>query len=127
LNLAETYSSSQTGAIAAVLASSLWALTALGASIMVGRQTGAALTVFAILTVIAWILVPLYAKRVRWAYVVGIVIIIIALVGLLAMPGTPPWYIFSDPVYNFSFVVFYLVMLAGIYFSYKSYKEVKAA
>ncbi|MBS7622935.1 hypothetical protein KEJ39_04570, partial [Candidatus Bathyarchaeota archaeon] len=103
--MAATYSSSQTGAVAAILASSLWGLTALGAAIMEGRQTATALTVFAILTVIAWIMVPLYAKRVRWAYIVGIVIIIIALVGLLAMPGTPPWYMFSAPVYNFSFVV----------------------
>jgi len=125
--LVTSYSSSQTGAIATVLASAFWALTALGVAIMVGRQTATALTVFAILTVIAWIVVPLYAKRVRWAYIVGIIVIIIALVGLLAMPGTPPWYMFADPVYNFSFVVFYLVMLAGIYFSYKSYRELKTS
>ncbi|MCX6660728.1 MAG: hypothetical protein NTX81_10240 [Candidatus Bathyarchaeota archaeon] len=122
-----TYSVSQTGAIATVLATSLWALTALGTAIMVGRQTATSLTVFAILTAISWILVPLYAKRVKRAYIVGIIVIIIALVGLLAMPGTPPWYAFTAPVYNFSFVAFYLVMLAGIYFSYKSYKELKTS
>ncbi|MEM4251815.1 MAG: hypothetical protein QW828_08280, partial [Candidatus Bathyarchaeia archaeon] len=98
-----------------------------GAAIQTGRQTASALTVFAILTIIAWILVPLYVKRVRWAYIVGIIVIIIALVGLVAMPGTPSWYAFTTPVYNFSFVVFYLVMLAGIYFSYKSYKELKTS
>ena len=119
------YSVSQTGALATVLAASLWALTALGTAIMGGRQTASALTVFAILTAIAWIMVPLYAKRVKWAYVMGIIVIIIALVRLLVTPGTPPWYAFTAPVYNFSFVAFYLVMLAGIYFSYKSYKELK--
>ena len=122
-----TCSVSQTGALATVLATSLWALTALGAAIAGGRQTASALTVFAILTAIAWILVPLYAKRIKWGYIVGIIVIITALVGLLAMPGTPPWYAFTAPVYNFSFVVFYLVMLAGIYFSYKSYKELRTS
>ena len=122
-----TYSVSQTGALATVLATSLWALTALGTAIMGGRQTASALTVFAILTAIAWIMVPLYAKRIKWAYIVGIIVIITALVGLLAMPGTPPWYAFTAPVYNFSFVVFYLVTLAGIYFSYKSYQELKTS
>jgi hypothetical protein len=53
--------------------------------------------------------------------------VIVALVGLAAMPGTPPWYAFTAPVYNFSFVVVYLVGLAGIYFSYRSYKELKRA
>ena len=123
--MTETYTCNQTGAIATILASSVWAVIALGSAITIGRQTASALTVFGILTVIAWILVPLYMKRVRPAYIVGIIVIIIALVGLLAMPGSPPWYTFTDPVYNLSFVIFYLVMIAGIYYSYKSYQELK--
>jgi len=118
--LATTYTSNQTGAIATLLAGSLWGLTATGAVLIIGAQTATALTVFAILQAIAWILVPLYIKLIRWAYIVGIV-------GLLAMPGTPPWYAFTAPVYDFSFVVFYLVILAAIYFSYKSYQELKPA
>ena len=125
--MATTYTSNQTGAIATLLAGSLWGLTATGAVLIIGAQTATALTVFAILQAIAWILVPLYIKRIRWAYIVGIVVVVIALVGLLAMPGTPPWYAFTAPVYDFSFVVFYLVILAAIYFSYKSYQELKPA
>lgn len=125
--MATTYTSNQTGAIAATLACALYGLTAIGAASIMATQTATALTVFAILTAIAWILVPLYIKRVRWAYIVGIVAAVIALVGLLAMPGTPPWYVFTAPVYDFSFVVFYLLALAAIYFSYKSYQELKPA
>jgi len=125
--LAGTYTSNQAGALATALAGALWGLTALGAAIVMARQTATALTIFAILVAIAWILVPLIAKRIRWAYIVGIIVIVISLVGLLAMPGTPAWYAFISPVFNFSFVVFYLVMLGGIYFSYKSYLELKTA
>lgn len=118
-----TYSFNRALALACGLAVSLWALGALGTAIMVGRQPETALMIFAALVIIAWILMPLYVRQVRPAYLVGVILQIIALVGLAIMPGTPPWYTFSAPVYNFSFVVYYLVALGTIYFSYASYKE----
>lgn len=117
-NLTSTYTSNQTGAIATLLAGSLWALTVVGASVM--KED---VTFLAVLDIIAWALLPFYIKRVRWSFVVGIIPPIIGLVGLVAMPGTPPWYTFSSPVYDFSFVVLYLVGLALIYFSYSAFKE----
>ena len=123
--MTKTYTCNQTSAIAALLASALWSLAALGAVITTGGLSPTAIIVFGIMTIIAWILVPLYFKLVKPAFIVGTVVIVSALIGLLAMPGTPPWYAFTTPLYNFSFVVFYIVMLAGLYYSYKTYKELK--
>jgi len=118
--LASVYTASQTGAIATLLAGSLWAFTVVGASINVED-----VTFLAILDLIAWIMVPFYIKRVKWSFLVGIVAPIIGLVGLIAMPGTPPWYNFASPIFDFSYVMLYVVGLALMYFSYKSYKEFK--
>jgi uncharacterized oligopeptide transporter (OPT) family protein len=76
---------------------------------------------------VAWVLVPLYIKRVKWSFIVGILFIAIAMIGITAMPASLPWYSFVTPVYSVSFLVFYLVALALIYFSYASYKELSKA
>ena len=121
--LPKTYSINQTGAIATILAGATWGLAGVGAAMVIGRQTQAALIAFAVLTVIGWILLPLCIKLVKPMFLVGIIIWVIAFIGLAAMPGAPPWYMFMAPVYSFSFVVFYLIGIAGIYFNYKTYKE----
>jgi hypothetical protein len=118
--LVSVYTTNQTGAIATLLAGSLWAFTVVGATIGVED-----VTFLLILDLIAWMLLPFYIRRIRWSYLVGIVAPIIGLIGFLVMPGTPPWYIFSSPIFDFSYVLLYLVGVALIYFSYKSYKELK--
>ena len=112
------YTSNQTGAIATLLAGSLWAFTVIGASIGIED-----VTFLVILDIIAWILLPFYIKRIKWSYLIGIIAPIIGLVGFLVMPGAPPWYTFSSPIFDFSFVILYIVGLALIYFSYNSFKE----
>jgi len=125
--LAATYTSNQTGAIATLLAAAVFGVTSTGAVLVIPGQPPSALMAFVVLIIIAWLLVPLYAKRIKWSYIVGIIVGVIALVGLAVDPGTPPWYAFVEPVYNFSFVIFYLDTPASMYFSYKSYKELKTA
>ncbi|WP_455364843.1 hypothetical protein [[Eubacterium] cellulosolvens] len=122
--MASTYTS-LTAAIASLLAGTLWGLMGVGVDMMTGRQSPQIIIVFAISVLVAWILIPFYLKRVKAALLGGIIVAVIALVGLAANPGTPPWYTFTNPVFDFSFVVFYLVLLAFIYFSYKSYRELK--
>jgi len=129
--LVTTYSSNITGAVATLLACLLWGLTALGAEVgwcMVGRQPVSTLSwILVPYWTVAWLLVPLYLKRIRWSFILGIVFIVIAMVGITAMPGALPWYTFATPLYGFSFVAFYLVALALIYFSYASYRELRKA
>ena len=83
------------------------------------------MTFLVILDVVAWATVPFYVRRVRMCYLVGIVAPIFGLVGLMAMPGKPPWYVFSSPIFDLSYVMLYMVGLALLYFSYKSYKELR--
>jgi hypothetical protein len=124
-NLATTYTVNQTWAIACLLAAALWGLTASGVNIMTEIMTASSNMAYSVLVIIAWILVPLYAKLVRPAFIVGIILSIIAMIGVAVAPTVTPWYTFTNPVYNFSFVVWYLIMLAGVYFNYKSYMELK--
>lgn len=123
--MVKTYTCNQTGAIACLLASALWGLTATGVNIMTAIMSTSANTAYSILVLIAWILVPLYIKLVKPAFIVGIILSIISLIGIVVSPATTPWYAFTQPVYNFSFIAFYLIMLAGIYYSYKTYRELK--
>ncbi len=113
------------GAIAALLASALWSLAAIGTVVITGAMSSTLLTAYGILVIIAWILVPLYVKLVKPAFLVGMIVIVIAAIGLLVMPGTPAWYTFAYPLYHFSVIVFYIIMLGGLYYSYKTYKELK--
>jgi hypothetical protein len=122
----ETYTRSQTGAIATLLAAAVFGVTATGGVLMSPQgQPPSALVAFVGIIIIAWLLIPLYAKRIKWSYIAGIIVMIIGLVGLAVDPGTPPWYAFGELVYDFSFVIFYVDGFAGLYFSYKSYTEVQ--
>jgi drug/metabolite transporter (DMT)-like permease len=123
--LAKNYTVNQIGAIASLLAGSLWAVAAVVAILLTGSQSASSLMFFALLEIIDWIGIPLYIKRIRWSYIVIIIVWIIGLVGLVAMTGTFTWYTFHSPVFQFSIIIFYLISIAGIYFSYKSYQELK--
>jgi len=123
--LAKTYTYNQTIAIATALAVLIWSISSLGVTNIIGGQTVIATTIFSILTIIGWIIIPLYFKLVRPAFLVGTILCIAALIGIIAMPGEPSWHMFTAPLYSFSFVVICLALLACIYFSYESYKELK--
>ena len=125
--MASTYNLNQMGAIATLLATALWGVTAIGAGIALGRLDASSAVVFGILTIIVWILIPLYLKLFKWGYIVGIIVFLVALVLMtlnpVLSPGSVPWYAFAEPIYDFSHVLVYLVMIVGIYFAYISYKE----
>jgi hypothetical protein len=127
VQMANNYNLNQMGAIATLLATALWGATATGAGIALGRLDTSAATVFGILTIIAWIIIPLYFKLVKWGYIIGIIVFLLALILMIISPvlspGAIPWYAFAEPIYDFSHVLVYLVMIVGIYFAYNSYKE----
>ena len=121
--MATNYTCNQTGAIAANVGSGMWGLAALGTGIMTGATPATAATMFGIIILIGWILLPLIIKLVRPAFIIGILNWIVALVGL-STSGSP-WYTFTAPLFHLSYLVMYLASIAGIYFSYKSYMELK--
>ena len=82
------------------------------------------MTVFAVMTIIAWVLVPLYFKRLKATYVLGAVFLVLGLVGLFASPSDPPWYTFTNPISIVKELSFVIDSLMGIYFSVKSFAEI---
>jgi len=123
--LPKTYTSNQTAAIALTFASSIWGLTVIGTTIIRGTQPVSALTIFSILVILSLANLIFVLKLIRPAFLVAIALWIIAMAGMLGSPGTSPWYAFTHPVYHLTFLIFYLMALAGIYFAYKSYQELK--
>ncbi len=123
--LASTYTSNQTGALTCYTAGLMWGLTHYATVWLLSVATSWMLG----FTTVTWILLPLYVMRIKWGYIAGILVGVIALFALLVFPFTVQlryvWYTFPDPVFNFTYIVFCLFMLACIYFSYKSYEELK--
>ena len=88
--MATNYSSNMTGAVATLLACLLWGLTALRAEVgwcLVGRQPVSMLSSILVpYWAVAWLLVPLYLKKIKWSFIVGIIFMLIAMIGITAMP-----------------------------------------
>ncbi len=114
----------QKGAVVTVTIAAVWALLSMIIAIDMGLQSTFALTIFAVMTIIAWILVPLYVKRIKAAYFLGVILLILGLGGLFASPGDPAWYTFTVPISIIKELSFVIDSLVGIYFSVKSFGEI---
>ena len=121
----KSYTPNQTGAIATLVGGNMWALVTLGVIIVYLGETLPSITIMSVMTLIGWILVPLYAKLIKGSFIVGIILNALALIAITADPGTPPWYTFSCVVCGFVHVAAWLIALACIFYSFKSYKELK--
>lgn len=117
------YSLNQKGAIVTVTFAAVWALLSMIIAIDMGLQSPIALAIFGVMTIIAWVLVPLYIKKGRAAYVLGVVLLVLGLGGLFASPGDPPWYTFTVPISIVKELSFVIDSLVGIYFSIRSFVE----
>lgn len=129
--MAKTYTSNQTGAIAIQWGAAIWGLTAIGAALITAPPSlfmgpGAFWLISLILT---WIWVPLMVKLVRISFLLSLIHWIVYYVGHIVLVTvifqSPGWWSFIEPLYYFSYFVAWLAGLAGIYFNYKSYMELK--
>lgn len=118
------YSLNQKMAVVTVTFAAVWALLSMIIAIDMGLQSPIALAIFGVMTVIAWVLVPLYIKRIKSAYVLGVILLVLGLGGLFASPGDPPWYTFTVPISIVKELSFVIDSLIGIYFSFKSFVEI---
>ena len=120
--LPENYTPNQTGAIACLSAILMWGLTAHGVGWMLNQTT----VVYSILIILSWMLLPLYIKLIRQAFIAGIFLSILAMCYLLITPsllGTAAWFTFSRGLVDITYVMFYVISLLGIQFNYKSWRE----
>jgi hypothetical protein len=113
----------QTGAVAAMLVVAVWGLAVLLSLLVTpGGADRMELTYLGTVIIAYLVLVPLYWKRVRWSYVAGIVLIF----GLFVGAGYAAWegvLFFSWSAYNLSVIIVYIIALMGLFFSYKSFRE----
>jgi len=117
------YTSNQTGAIACWLAIITWGLTAYGATTFTSDLSR---MLYMILILIGWILLPFYIKLIRGAFIGGMYFLAIAMAYLVITPSLqdgPIWYTFSRGVFDFTFILFYMISFVGLYFNYRSWKE----
>lgn len=123
------YTFHQTGAIATLLAMAVWNLTLWGINAFFASlfpYSTPEMTFFGILAIFSWLLVPLYWARDKWSYVAGIFVTLFGLFGGAVLPGVEfPWQEFTGVlVYDVTLIISFLIGLAGIYFSYKAFREV---
>jgi hypothetical protein len=103
----------------------MWGLTNIAATIMIMEAIH---PYYLIQVAICWIMIPFLIMKIRLAYILNIIFWIIFYISDTAiqssyMPGSE-WWTFSAP-WAFPYLVGYLLGLANIYFSYKSYMELK--
>ena len=109
------------GAVVALVIAAIWASLSLFIAVDMGLQSTFALTIFVVMTLIVWILVPFYVKKNRSSFIVGTILLIAGLAGLFASPGDPPWYTFSNPVSVVKELIFVVDVFFGVYFSLSFY------
>jgi hypothetical protein len=113
----------QTGANATLLSSAVSSSTLLGI-ILTGASPLAETAFFGMLTFIFWILVPLYWRKARTGYIVGIIFCILGLLGGVGVVyGVEPiWQVIPGTIFTLSLGVIWLTNLACAYFSYRAYQ-----
>ena len=109
------------GSIVTLVIAAIWATVSLFIAVEMGLQSAFALIVFVVMTLMVWFLVPLYIKKNRTSFLIGIILLIAGLAGLFASPGDPPWYTFSNPVSVVKELIFVVDVFLGVYFSLKYY------
>lgn len=103
----------------------MWAVTAYAS----GASFGWTRPELGMPIILPLILIPLYVMRKRPAFIIGIINSIngVIMTSFLASAGgAPPWFEFTQPLLDFSFVMVIIIMMANIYFSFQTYKELGA-
>jgi CubicO group peptidase (beta-lactamase class C family) len=120
---ADRWTNHQRAAFVSILVLALWGLLAVWIQMTTpAGATTVELTFLGILVPVFWLLLPLYWKRYRWAYVGGILVILGMLLGAV-QAALDPGLFFSLTLYNLLVVLVYVVALAGIYLSVRAYLE----
>jgi uncharacterized membrane protein len=118
------YTFNQKGAVVTMFLAAVWALLSMIIAVEMGLQSTVALVIFGMMTIVAWVLVPLHIKKFKPAFILGIILLILGFAGLFASPGDPPWYTFTNPKSIVKELLFVIDSLAGVYFSFKSFREI---
>jgi CubicO group peptidase (beta-lactamase class C family) len=113
----------QKAAFFCILALAIWGLIATWLQVTIpGGATTEELMFLGVLVPMFWVLLPLYWKRYRWAYIGGIVVILGMFAGAVKA-ALDPGLFFSVSLYNLSVILIYIIALAAIYVSARAWAE----
>ncbi|MFQ6126559.1 MAG: hypothetical protein ACE5R6_18390 [Candidatus Heimdallarchaeota archaeon] len=124
--ITSTYTFEETGALVTITAAALWGLVAIGVSLAFDLISSAQVILFSVLDLIFWASAVLYVLRIEWSYLVGIAAQAIGIVAMFIPSEGWTIYEFAYPVLDFSSIVLVVFLVAGIYFSYKSYQNLRS-
>jgi CubicO group peptidase (beta-lactamase class C family) len=115
---------SQTGAFASILVLAILGVIILGVNVVtLSGAIDIEIVYFGTVVIMLCVLGLLYWKRFRWSYVYGIGLLIFGFFGGLLLAAWNHIFYFSVSLYNLSIIIFYILAVVCIYFSYRSYKE----
>lgn len=115
---------SQIGAFASILVLAIWGVIILGVNLVtLSGAIDIEIVYFGTVVIMLCVLGLLYWKRFRWSYVYGIGLLIFGFFGGLLLAAWNHILYFSVSVYNLSIILFYILAVVCIYFSYRSYQE----
>ena len=77
------YTFNQKGAVVTMFLAAVWSLLSMIIAIDMGLLSAFTLIIFSIMTIIAWVLVPMYIKKFKPAFILGIILLIVGLRGYL--------------------------------------------
>jgi hypothetical protein len=122
-NRSKSYTAHQIGAFIALLVLVIWGLAVLWVHMVTPAGADVfEMTYLGTLTLMFLILLPLYWKRVRWAYIGGILMVVAMYAGA-AKVALDQDLVFSWSLYNMVTILIYAIALACVYFSVRSYRE----
>ena len=122
-NRSKSRTAHQIGAFVTLLLLVIWSLAVFWVHMV--SPAGAAmfeLIYLGTLTVMFLILLPLYWKHIRWAYIGGVLVVIAMFVGI-GIENLYRDFVLSWSLFNVGTVLAYVVALACAYFSIRSYRE----
>lgn len=109
----------QTVALASLFACAIGILTVIISTCL--EAINSILILFVILDLIAWLLAPLYFKRIKWSYIIGVILAIISVVAFTVMLSS--FHKIQILTCEFLQIIVIVILLVLLYFSYRCFRE----
>ncbi len=80
------------------------------------------LILFVILDLIAWFLIPLYFRRIKWSYIIGVILAIISVIAFSVMLCS--FHKIQSISCKFLQIIVIVILLVLLYFSYEFFRKI---
>jgi len=120
----KNYSNNQIGSVVTLMIIAVWGVMVLWTHTRnPAGMDPLELTFVGTLTIIFWILVPFYWKRVRWSYIIHIGLVIGGLGGGMSISLLDRTLHFSISLYNIITLIVYITAILSVFLSIRAFQE----